>query len=163
MANIYKIARLVIFLILTSMSLALFSYGTFYLKLFKHTEVRIEDSVVARFDVPTEYVGKDLFWWLPTGKSKIKLMNFSNSSFQGVLHLKITNNPCQNSKSVKLEDRVFRIPNEEEIEISQNFEIKPLGQKSLELIIDNNEDCLLSNGDTRNFGIRIDGWKIDEH
>jgi hypothetical protein len=79
MANVKKIARFGLFFILTFSSLALFSYGTFYLKLLKHTEVKIEDSVVARFDVPTEYIDKDLFWWLPTGKSNIKLLNFSNS------------------------------------------------------------------------------------
>jgi hypothetical protein len=163
MANVKKIARFGLFFILTSSSLALFSYGTFYLKLLKHTEVKIEDSVVARFDVPTEYIDKDLFWWLPTGKSKIKLLNFSNSSFQGVLHLNITNNPCQNSKSVALGDRVFRVPKDDEFEISHKFNITPLGQKSLELMIANNDDCFLSNGDSRNFGIRINGWKIDEN
>ena len=163
MENVKKIAIFALFFILTSFSLALFLYGTFYLKLLKHTEVKIENSVVARFDVPTEYIYKDSFWWLPTGKSNIYLLNFSNSSFQGVLHLNITNNPCQNSKNVKLGDRVFRIPKEDEFEISQKFNITPLGQKSLELMITNSDDCFLSNGDSRNFGIRINGWKIDEH
>jgi len=143
-------------------SLALFSYGTFYLKLLKHSEVKIEDSVVARFDVPTEYINNDSFWWLPTGKSNIRLINFSNSSFDGVLHLNITNNPCQNSESAKLGERLFRIPKVVELEISQNFNIVALEQKSLELIITNSDDCFLSNGDSRNFGIRINGWKIDE-
>jgi hypothetical protein len=142
--------------------LALFSYGTIYLKLLKHSEVKIEDSVVARFDVPTEYINNDSFWWLPTGESNIKLINFSNSSFDGVLHLNITNNPCQNSESAKLGDRVFRIPKVGELELSQNFNIVALEQKSLELIITNSDDCFLSNGDSRNFGIRINGWKIDE-
>lgn len=162
LAHVKKTARFVLFFILTSLSLALFSYGTFYLKLFKHSEVKIEDSVVARFDVPTEYINNDSFWWLPTGKSNIKLINFSNSSFDGVLHLNITNNPCQNSESAKLGDRVFRIPKVVELEISQNFNIVALEQKSLELIITNSDDCFLSNGDSRNFGIRINGWKIDE-
>jgi hypothetical protein len=163
MAHIKKTVRYVIFFILASLSLALFSYGTFYLKLLKQTEVKIEDSVVARFDVPTEYIGNNSFWWLPTGNSNIKLINFSNSSFQGVLHLNITNNPCQNSESVELGDRVFRIPKEVEFEISQKFYIAALEQKSLELRIANSDDCFLSNGDTRNFGIRINGWKIDEY
>jgi len=162
MDHVKKIARIVLLFILTSLSLALFSYGTIYLKLLKHTEVKIENSVVARFDVPTEYTDNDSFWWLPTGKSNIKLINFSNSSFDGVLHLNITNNPCQNSESAKLGDRVFRIPKVVELEISQNFNIVALEQKSLELIITNSDDCFLSNGDSRNFGIRINGWKIDE-
>ena len=160
--HVKKTARFALFFILTSLSLALFSYGTFYLKLLKHSEVKIEDSVVARFDVPTEYINNDSFWWLPTGESNIKLINFSNSSFDGVLHLNITNNPCQNSESAKLGDRVFRIPKVGELELSQNFNIVALEQKSLELIITNSDDCFLSNGDSRNFGIRINGWKIDE-
>jgi len=162
LAHVKKTARFVLFFILTSVSLALFSYGTFYLKLLKHSEVKIEDSVVARFDVPTEYINNDSFWWLPTGKSNIRLINFSNSSFDGVLHLNITNNPCQNSESAKLGERLFRIPKVVELEISQNFNIVALEQKSLELIITNSDDCFLSNGDSRNFGIRINGWKIDE-
>ena len=162
LAHVKKTARFVLFFILTSLSLALFSYGTFYLKLLKHAEVKIEDSVVARFDVPTEYINNDSFWWLPTGESNIKLINFSNSSFDGVLHLNITNNPCQNSESAKLGDRVFRIPKVGELELSQNFNIVALEQKSLELIITNSDDCFLNNGDSRNFGIRINGWKIDE-
>ena len=162
LAHVKKTARFVLFFILTSLSLALFSYGTFYLKLLKHSEVKIEDSVVARFDVPTEYINDDSFWWLPTGKSNIKLINFSNSSFDGVLHLNITNNPCQNSESAKLGDRVFRVPKVVELEISQKFNIVALEQKYLELIITNSDDCFLSNGDSRNFGIRINGWKIDE-
>lgn len=162
LAHVKKTARFVLFFILTSLWLALFSYGTIYLKLFKHSEVKIEDSVVARFDVPTEYLNNDSFWWLPTGESNIKLINFSNSSFDGVLHLNITNNPCQNSESAKLGDRVFRVPKVGELELSQNFNIVALEQKSLELIITNSDDCFLSNGDSRNFGIRINGWKIDE-
>ena len=162
LAHVKKTARFVLFFILTSLWLALFSYGTIYLKLLKHSEVKIEDSVVARFDVPTEYINNDSFWWLPTGESNIKLINFSNSSFDGVLHLNITNNPCQNSESAKLGDRVFRIPKVGELELSQNFNIVALEQKSLELIITNSDDCFLSNGDSRNFGIRINGWKIDE-
>lgn len=161
--HVKNIARLVLLFILTSLSLALFSYGTIYLKLLKHTEVKIENSVVARFDVPTEYINDDSFWWLPTGKSNIKLINFSNSSFEGVLHLNITNNPCQNSESVELGDRVYKIPKEVKFEISQKFNIAALEQKSLGLMIANIDDCFLSNGDTRNFGIRINGWKIDEH
>lgn len=162
LAHVKKTARFVLFFILTSLWLALFSYGTIYLKLLKHSEVKIEDSVVARFDVPTEYINNDSFWWLPTGESNIKLINFSNSSFDGVLHLNITNNPCQNSESAKLGDRVFRIPKVGELELNQNFNILALEQKSLELIITNSDDCFLSNGDSRNFGIRINGWKIDE-
>ena len=163
LTHVKKTVRFALFFILTSLSLALFSYGTFYLKLLKHAEVKIEDSVVARFDVPTEYIDDDSFWWLPTGKSNIKLINFSNSSFEGVLHLNITNNPCQNTESIKLGDRVFKIPKEVKSEISQKFNIAALEQKSLGLMIANIDDCFLSNGDTRNFGIRINGWKIDEH
>ena len=162
LAHVKKTVRFALFFILTSLSLALFSYGTFYLKLLKHAEVKIEDSVVARFDVPTEYIDDDSFWWLPTGKSNIKLINFSNSSFEGVLHLNITNNPCQNTESIKLGDRVFKIPKEVKSEISQKFNVAALEQKSIELIITKNADCFLSNGDARNFGIRINGWKIDE-
>jgi hypothetical protein len=102
MENVKKIAIFALFFILTSFSLALFLYGTFYLKLLRHTEVKIENSVVARFDVPTEYIYKDSFWWLPTGKSNIYLLNFTISSFQGVLHLNITINPCQYTNNVKL-------------------------------------------------------------
>ena len=163
LAHVKETARFVLVFVLSSLSLALFSYGTFYLKLLKNAEVKIEDSVVVRFDVPTEYIDNDSFWWLPTGKSNIKLMNFSNSSFEGVLHLNITNNPCQNSESVELGDRVYKIPKEVKFEISQKFNIAALEQKSLGLMIANIDDCFLSNGDTRNFGIRINGWKIDEH
>ena len=77
--------------------------------------------------------------------------------------MNITNNPCQNSESVELGDRVYKIPKEVKSEISQKFNVAALEQKSLELIITKNADCFLSNGDARNFGIRINGWKIDEH
>jgi hypothetical protein len=60
-------------------------------------------------------------------------------------------------------DRVYKIPKEVKFEISQKFNIAALEQKSLGLMIANIDDCFLSNGDTRNFGIRINGWKIDEH
>lgn len=162
LAKIKNMAGLVLFSLLTFMSLALFAYGAFYLKLLKHAEVKIEENVVARFDVPTEYIDRDSFWWLPTGKSNINLINFSNSSFRGVLYLNIANNPCKNLKSIKLEDRDYKIFKEDEFQISQNFDIKPLGQKSLEFIAVNDSECFVSNGDARNFGIRINGWTIDE-
>jgi len=143
------------------MSFALFLYGAIYLKLLNHTEDKIEENVVARFDSPTEYINNDSFWWILAGKSDISLLNFSTSPYQGILRLKIENNPCMNSKSVQLGNSEYLLSKDSEMEISQKFDIKPLDTKLMELKIFSDVDCKLDNGDPRNFGIRINGWKID--
>jgi hypothetical protein len=150
-----------LFFLVISMSMALFLYGAIYLKFLNHTEDKIEENVVARFDSPTEYINNDSFWWIPAGKSDINLLNFSTSPYQGVLYLYIQNNPCKNSNSVKLGDSEYLLSKDYEIEISQKFDIKSLDQKVMELTVFNYGDCKLDNGDSRNFGIRINGWKID--
>ena len=135
-------------------------YGLFWLKTFNNVETNIEDNVVTRFSVPTEYQNKDSFWWLLGGKNIINIINFSTEKHSGNLILRIANNPCKSVKNIYFQNQKFDFQNNEIVEISTNFTIEPLKKNSIILIVSNEDRCLVNNGDQRNFGVKVLGWVI---
>ena len=131
------------------------------MKYFGHKETRISENVVLRFDVPTEYVVNDSFWWLLEGSNRIRIVNFSDEPHAGKMELEISNNPCSNVASISLnkENYVFG-PDNEKIKIPYIFSISPYGEVKLDLKVKNKSKCTVKSEDNRNFGVRVGGWII---
>jgi hypothetical protein len=138
-----------------------FIYGLIWLKFFNNTETRIEDNVVTRFSVPTEYQNKDSFWWLLEGENVISILNFSTERQNGNLILSTVNNPCKNIESVIFQNQEYKFNNDEKVEISTKFIIEPLQTIYLNLFVKNEDKCIIQNGDQRNFGVKVIDWVIE--
>jgi len=46
------------------------------------------------------------------------------------------------------------------IEVKHEFDVNPLETISLKLEVNQKDNCILKNGDTRNFGPKIKSWVI---
>ena len=142
-------------------SIFIFLYAAVGMKYFGHKETKVSENVVLRFDVPTEYVANDAFWWLLEGSNRIRILNFSDEPHAGKIELEILNNPCNNVESISLNKVNYTFDTEtEKIRIFYNFSIFSYGESDLELLIKNKSKCSVKGEDDRNFGVRVGGWKI---
>ena len=142
-------------------SISIFLYASVGMKYLRHKETKIFENVVLRFDVPTEYVANDSFWWLLEGSNRIKIVNFSDEPHTGKMELQISNNPCNNVESISLDKENYTFETESEnIKIPYYFSILSYGEADLDLIIKNKSKCNVKGEDKRNFGVRVSGWEI---
>ncbi len=142
-------------------SIYIFLYAAIGMKYFGHKETKVSDNVVLRFDVPTEYVANDSFWWLLEGSNRIRVVNFSDEPHAGKMELEISNNPCKNVESISFNGVNYTFDTEtEKIKISYNFSILSYREADLELMVKNKTKCNVKGEDNRNFGVRVSGWEI---
>jgi hypothetical protein len=163
--SLYRFIRVKIQILLAVMfgltAVVILLYSLIYLKLFTNSESRLQNSVVLRFDAPTEYFDGNSYWWFTQGKNSIYLVNFSNELHQGVISLKLQQNPCGNFKSVDINSRkvAFNM-SKKTLQIKEKFVIDAYQSKSLEIDIVNTEICKVENGDLRQFGAKLSGWAV---
>jgi hypothetical protein len=100
------------------------------------------------------------FWWLEMGENSLQLLNVGDETIIGNVSFKLTPNPCNFSRSIKFMfndkyDLKF-IPGLQE-EFSYNLEIKlePFQSKELKIVSTRGEECKVSNGDERNFLLKL--------
>lgn len=165
--RIYKIINLFAYLLILSGGIALFSYAFFILKLGGKSESTITNNVVARFDSPTEYKIDKPFWWFTKGDNSFHLRNDSDEQHVGTFKINFEGNPCAKKTEILISNSSFSSP----IEINQNrdtvttikvpFKINPLSSIDFIARINMSEDCFLSNGDTRNLGAKVTGFKFE--
>ena len=142
-------------------SIYVFLYAAIGMKYFGYKETTVSDNVVLRFDVPTEYVANDSFWWLLEGSNRIRVVNFSDEPQKGKIELEISNNPCNNVESISFNNVNYTFGTQtEKIKISYNFSILTYGEADLEFKIKNKTKCNVKGEDNRNFGVRVSGWEI---
>lgn len=147
------------FLILNS--LAIFSYSSVGMVFWDLKETKISENVVLRFDVPTEYVGNDAFWWLLEGQNQIKIVNFSDENHEGTVFFSLQQNPCLNAKKFEINNLIyFTNKNSEVANAHYRFSIKPNDEISIILNILNDSKCNIKGEDKRNFGLKLVGWTI---
>lgn len=147
--------------VLIVFGIIVFTYGLIWLKFFNNNESKIEDNVVTRFSVPTEYQIKDSFWWLLEGENVISIINFSTERHNGNLILHTTNNPCKNVENIIFQNQEYKFNNDDKVDISAKFIIEPLQTIEFKLFVKNEDRCITQNGDQRNFGVKVVGWVIE--
>lgn len=136
-------------------------YAVIGMKYFGHKETEISNNVVLRFEVPTEYIFSDPFWWLLDGRNQINIVNFSDERHQGEIKLNVSNNPCNNIETIIFDKTNYVFDNKSEnIEILYDFSIDPYEKDHMEIIIKSKSKCNVKGEDERNFGIRINRWAI---
>ena len=161
MPNKTKILVIIMGSFLLLNSAYIFLYTVVGMKYFGHSETKISENVVLRFDVPTEYVVNDSFWWLPEGNNRIRIVNYSNETHSGKIKLEISNNPCNNVDSISFNDEEYTFAkNSINIEIPYSFSILSYGETDIYLTIKNKSQCNVKGDDKRNFGVRVSGWEI---
>ena len=161
MLNKIKILVIFVGIFLLFNSAYIFLYSVVGMKYFRHRETKISENVVLRFDVPTEYVVNDSFWWLPEGNNRIRIVNYSNESHSGKIKLEISNNPCSNVDSILFNEEEYTFEeNSNKIKIPYSFSISSYGEKDIYLTIKNKSQCNVKGDDKRNFGVRVSGWEI---
>ena len=156
-----RVVNLLVGLFLLFNSTLMFLYAVIGMKYFGHKETEISNSVVLRFDVPTEYILNDPFWWLLDGSNQIKIVNFSDERHYGRIKLNVSDNPCNNIETITLNKTNYVFDNQSEgIELFHVFSIAPYEKKVMEIKIKTKAQCNVKGEDKRNFGIRINGWAI---
>jgi hypothetical protein len=141
--------------------MTILTYSFIYLKLLKNAESRLQNSVVLRFDAPTEYFQGNSYWWFLEGKNIIYIVNFSNESHQGEISLKLQQNPCGNFKFIDINNRKIEFNrSKKSLLIKEDFVINAYQSKSFEVEVINTEICKVKNGDNRQFGANLSGWTI---
>ena len=142
-------------------SLFIFVYVVGSMLILGNKETKIMDNVVLRFDVPTEYISTESFWWLTEGKNRIRIVNFSDEKHIGVFTLKISQNPCRNARSVKIGEQNYIFETEEQtLSAEYKFIANPYGEQNVEINVLNDYLCKVNGTDQRNFGIKINSWVI---
>jgi hypothetical protein len=159
--RIYSILQL-FFVISTSVSaIVIFYYAYFFLQNQGKTETKIEENVVLRFNIPTEYLQEEAFWWLLEGSNTINIVNFSNENHKGSIKIDLQQNPCSNFQAAKYSNQIIEFDKKQDrLSVREDFLIGPYEKKSLDLEIFNSGKCLVDNGDPREFGAKIVGWTI---
>ena len=148
-------------LFLTINLVAVMLYSLLWLKLFDNSETKIQDNVVLRFDSPTEYQNNNAFWWMLKGSNRLRIVNFAPETHRGTIKLVFENNPCDNVLNLSIGKTYFKILPKQMIEVKHEFEVNPLETISLKLEVNQSDNCILKNGDTRNFGPKIKSWVIN--
>ena len=142
-------------------SVLIFLYAVIGMKFFGHKETEISNSVVLRFDVPTEYILSNPFWWLLDGSNKIKIVNFSNEHHDGRIKINVSDNPCNNIETITLNNTNYVFDNKSEnVDLIHIFSIAAYEKKDLEIVVKTKTQCNVKGEDKRNFGIRINSWAI---
>jgi hypothetical protein len=163
--NLYNLVRvkfqIVLAVLIGLAAMTMFTYSVIYLKLLENVESRIQNSVVLRFDAPTEYFDSNSYWWFLEGKNIINVVNSSNEQHQGVISLELMQNPCGNFEFIDINNRKIEFDkSKKSLQIKENFVINAYQSKSFEIDVINTEICKVENGDTRHFGAKLSGWTI---
>jgi len=148
-------------LFLTVNLVAIMLYSLLWLKLFDKSETKIQDNVVLRFDSPTEYQNSNAFWWMLKGSNQIRIVNFAPETHSGTIELVFENNPCDNVLNLAIDKTYFEMLPRQITEVKHEFEVNPLETISLNLEVNLSDNCILKNGDNRNFGPKIKSWVIN--
>lgn len=159
--RIYSILQLFFILSMSSSAIFIFCYAYFYLQNQGRTETKIEENVVLRFNLPTEYLEGEAFWWLLEGSNTINIVNFSNENHKGLIKIDLQQNPCSNFQAAKYSNQRIEFDKKfNSLSLQKDFLIGPYEIKSLDLEILNSEKCIVDNGDQREFGAKIVSWTI---
>jgi hypothetical protein len=159
--RIYSILQLFFVLSMSISAIVIFCYAYFYLQNQGRTETKIEENVVLRFNLPTEYLEGEAFWWLLEGSNTINIVNFSNENHKGLIKIDLQQNPCSNFQAVKYSNQIIEFDKKlDSLLVQEDFLIGPYEKKSLDLKILNSGKCMVDNGDPREFGAKIVGWTI---
>jgi len=159
--RIYTSLQLICFVSAGISAIIIFSYAVFYLQIQGKTETKIEENVVLRFNQPTEYLEGDSFWWLLEGSNTVYIVNFSNEKHEGLINIKLRQNPCSNFQTAKFSNQVIDFDKKDDRMIVQEvFSIGPYEKKSFELQILNSQKCMVDTGDSREFGAKLVSWYI---
>jgi hypothetical protein len=111
---------------------------------------------------PMEFDNKKEFWWMVRGGNSLVFHNSSDEIIVGMLILEFEANPCKYNEIIAInlnnENNKYKINLNEFARISVPLEIESKGERILNVKFTNARECVLSNGDPRDFGAKLIRW-----
>jgi len=145
------------FLIFLQVSVPLFDINV--------TEVDKKKVIGMTISAPIEFDSGTEFWWLIKPENTINFANASDERINGTITLKISDNPCKSEEVLKVMNenatQIITLSPNIVTKIQIPLAIEPKSSRQVKIIFDSKKECLVKNGDKRNFGAKLNAWKYE--
>ena len=115
--------------------------------------------------IPLEFENDKVFWWLVKDSNDLIFHNSSDEKIKGNVVLTLESNPCKNIENIRInhENHTNRyiIDSDKQTEIDIPVEISGKSSTKVTISFIDGKPCLVSNGDSRNFGAKLVFWSFE--